>query len=151
MIFFRRVTPKEIQSYMAAAYDKDTQITSVNGFLINTGTKLVLVDTGTGGAMGPTVGKFMENLKASGYTPEQIDEIYLTHMPWRSLRPGLTQRRKEEFPERDRTRRPTRSGSLAPMKRTRRSPDNPMMKKTSLRRQKKRLSLYKASGQFKPF
>ncbi|KQY11713.1 MBL fold metallo-hydrolase [Massilia sp. Root133] len=54
--------------------------TSDNAFLINTGSKLVLVDTGAGAMMGPTVGKLVNNLKAAGYRPEQIDEIYITHM-----------------------------------------------------------------------
>jgi glyoxylase-like metal-dependent hydrolase (beta-lactamase superfamily II) len=54
--------------------------TSDNAFLINTGSKLVLVDTGAGALFGPTLGKFIQNLKAAGYQPEQIDEIYITHM-----------------------------------------------------------------------
>lgn len=54
--------------------------TSVNAYLINTGTKVVLVDTGTAGLFGPTAGRVLANLKASGYTPEQVDEIVITHM-----------------------------------------------------------------------
>jgi glyoxylase-like metal-dependent hydrolase (beta-lactamase superfamily II) len=54
--------------------------TSVNGFLINTGTKLVLIDTGTGGYSGPTSGTLLANLKAAGYRPDQIDDIFITHM-----------------------------------------------------------------------
>jgi glyoxylase-like metal-dependent hydrolase (beta-lactamase superfamily II) len=54
--------------------------TSTNGFLINTGTKLVLVDTGAGAFFGPTLGKLVANLKAAGYQPAQVDEIYITHM-----------------------------------------------------------------------
>jgi len=54
--------------------------TSDNGYLINTGTKLVLVDTGAGSFFGPTLGNLVANLKASGYQPEQVDEIYITHL-----------------------------------------------------------------------
>lgn len=54
--------------------------TSVNGYLINTGTKLVLIDTGAAGLFGPTLGRLLSNLKASGYSPEQVDEIYITHL-----------------------------------------------------------------------
>jgi len=54
--------------------------TSDNAFLINTGSKLVLVDSGAGTLFGPTLGKLVNNLKAAGYQPEQIDEIYITHM-----------------------------------------------------------------------
>jgi glyoxylase-like metal-dependent hydrolase (beta-lactamase superfamily II) len=54
--------------------------TSDNAFLVNTGSKLVLVDTGAGALFGPTLGKLVANLKAAGYQPEQVDEIYITHM-----------------------------------------------------------------------
>ncbi|WP_336367544.1 MBL fold metallo-hydrolase [Marinobacter sp. C2H3] len=54
--------------------------TSVNGYLINTGSKLILVDTGAGSLFGPTLGKLADNLRASGYQPEQVDEILITHM-----------------------------------------------------------------------
>lgn len=59
----------------------DGQIKStVNAFLINTGSKLVLIDTGNGKMGSPTMGKVINNLRAAGYQPEEIDEIYLTHM-----------------------------------------------------------------------
>lgn len=54
--------------------------TSVNGFLVNTGSKLVLIDAGAAGLFGPTLGKMLASLKAAGYQPEQVDEIYITHM-----------------------------------------------------------------------
>jgi glyoxylase-like metal-dependent hydrolase (beta-lactamase superfamily II) len=54
--------------------------TSFNGFLINTGSKLVLIDTGAGTLFAPTLGKLVQNLKAAGYQPEQVDEIIITHM-----------------------------------------------------------------------
>jgi len=52
---------------------------SFNGFLVNTGSKLVLIDTGAGTMFAPTLGKLLTNLKASGYQPEQVDEVYITH------------------------------------------------------------------------
>jgi len=54
--------------------------TSVNAFLVNTGAKLVLIDAGTGALFGPTLGKLVANLKAAGYQPEQVDDIFITHM-----------------------------------------------------------------------
>lgn len=54
--------------------------TSVNGYLINTGSKLVLIDTGAATLFGPTLGRLAKSLKAAGYTPEQVDEVYITHM-----------------------------------------------------------------------
>lgn len=54
--------------------------TSVNGFLVNTGSKLVLIDTGAANLFGPTLGNLAASLKASGYQPEQVDEVYITHL-----------------------------------------------------------------------
>ena len=74
------ITPKQLDAALARSNLKGPIETSVDAFLINTGSKLVLVDTGAGVLFGPTVGKLLGNLKASGYRPEQIDEIYITHM-----------------------------------------------------------------------
>jgi glyoxylase-like metal-dependent hydrolase (beta-lactamase superfamily II) len=73
-------TPAKTDKALAAAFLAIPVETSVNGFLINTGTKLVLVDTGAGSYFVPTTGNLLVSLKASGYTPEQIDEVYITHM-----------------------------------------------------------------------
>ena len=54
--------------------------TSHNSFLVNTGAKLILIDAGAGSILGPSTGQLLDNLRASGYQPEQIDEIYLTHL-----------------------------------------------------------------------
>jgi glyoxylase-like metal-dependent hydrolase (beta-lactamase superfamily II) len=70
----------EADALLAKSFLKSPVETSVNTFLINTGTKLVLVDTGAGTLFGPTVGHFMANLKAAGYKPEQIDDVVITHM-----------------------------------------------------------------------
>ncbi|WP_226944552.1 MBL fold metallo-hydrolase [Pseudomonas sp. FME51] len=54
--------------------------TAVNGYLINTGNNLVLVDTGAAECFGPTMGSLVDNLEASGYKPGQIDTVLLTHL-----------------------------------------------------------------------
>jgi glyoxylase-like metal-dependent hydrolase (beta-lactamase superfamily II) len=68
------------EAELAKYFQKPPVETSVNGFLINTGAKLVLIDTGTGGLSGPTAGRLLANLQAAGYKPEQVDEILITHM-----------------------------------------------------------------------
>lgn len=73
-------TPEQVQAMLARAYLKTPLETSVNGYLVNTGSRLVLIDTGAAGLFGPTLGRLIGNLKASGYQPEQVDEIYITHM-----------------------------------------------------------------------
>jgi glyoxylase-like metal-dependent hydrolase (beta-lactamase superfamily II) len=72
--------PEVTRAAIAKNFLKLPVETSDNAFLINTGSKLVLIDTGSGALFGPTAGKFVNNLKAAGYQPEQIDEIYITHM-----------------------------------------------------------------------
>ena len=54
--------------------------TSFNGYLVNTGSELLLVDTGAAGLFGPTLGNLLANLKAAGYQPEQVDAVLITHM-----------------------------------------------------------------------
>ena len=53
---------------------------SINAFLVNTGTKLVLIDTGAGALYGACCGKLLANLRAAGYAPEQVDLVLLTHL-----------------------------------------------------------------------
>lgn len=53
---------------------------SINAFLVNTSDKLVLIDSGAGSLYGTCCGHLLENLQAAGYKPEQVDEIYLTHL-----------------------------------------------------------------------
>jgi len=72
--------PEKLAAALKAGFLKETVETSVNGYLINTGSKLVLIDTGAAGLFGPTLGNFLTNLRAAGYQPEQVDEIYITHM-----------------------------------------------------------------------
>jgi glyoxylase-like metal-dependent hydrolase (beta-lactamase superfamily II) len=76
----RGTSVASIRAALARQYLKDPVETSVNGFLVNTGSKLVLIDAGAGTLFGPTLGKLLANLKAAGYQPEQIDEIYITHL-----------------------------------------------------------------------
>jgi glyoxylase-like metal-dependent hydrolase (beta-lactamase superfamily II) len=65
---------------LARSFLKAPVDTSVNGYLINTGAKLILIDSGAAGLFGPTLGNLAANLKAAGYQPEQVDEVYITHM-----------------------------------------------------------------------
>ena len=50
-----------------------------NAYLINMGSKLVLVDAG-GGKTFPGLGHLGENLAAAGYKPEQVDAVLITHL-----------------------------------------------------------------------
>jgi glyoxylase-like metal-dependent hydrolase (beta-lactamase superfamily II) len=72
--------PGQVQRALKRAYLGVPLETSVNAYLINTGSRLVLIDTGAAGLFGPTLGKLSANLKAAGYLPEQVDEVYITHL-----------------------------------------------------------------------
>lgn len=54
--------------------------TSVNAFLVNTGERLILIDAGTGAYLGPSLGKLVSNIEASGYKLDDIDDVVLTHI-----------------------------------------------------------------------
>lgn len=69
-----------VRRLLARAYLKDPVETSLNAFPINTGAQLVLIDADAASLFGPTLGKPIANLKASGCQPEQVDGVYLTHM-----------------------------------------------------------------------
>lgn len=79
---FKHAGPAQLKALLARAYLKPTMPLSVNAFVVDTGTRVVMIDTGTGAsrAFGDRLGKVQANLRAAGYTPEQIDEIYITHM-----------------------------------------------------------------------
>jgi glyoxylase-like metal-dependent hydrolase (beta-lactamase superfamily II) len=53
---------------------------AVNTYLIRTGDKLTLIDTGCGQRFGATAGKLLDNLAAVGVTPDTIDTLLLTHL-----------------------------------------------------------------------
>ena len=72
--------PARVDKALSRSFLKAPVETSVNGYLINTGSKLVLIDTGAAKLFGPTLGNLVDSLKAAGYQPEQVDEIYITHM-----------------------------------------------------------------------
>ncbi|QGZ42592.1 glyoxylase-like metal-dependent hydrolase (beta-lactamase superfamily II) [Pseudoduganella flava] len=65
---------------LAASYLKAPVEGSINAFLVNTGKKLILIDSGAGALYGADGGHLLGNLRAAGYTPEQVDEVLLTHL-----------------------------------------------------------------------
>ncbi len=54
---------------------------SINSYLINTGNRLILVDTGAGSFFGAGYGgKLVQRLQSDGYEPSQITDILITHV-----------------------------------------------------------------------
>lgn len=73
-------TPGEVKAILAAANAPTLEPTSVNAYLIDTGSRRILVDSGSGSYFGPTLGRAITALKAAGYKPEDIDEVLITHL-----------------------------------------------------------------------
>jgi glyoxylase-like metal-dependent hydrolase (beta-lactamase superfamily II) len=70
----------------------------VNAFLVNTGAKLVLVDAGGAKLIGPNGGRLPQALALAGVTPDQIDEVYITHMHGDHLHGTVTPEGGRMFP-----------------------------------------------------
>lgn len=70
----------DMQKLLAQQFRGNPTPTAVNAFLVNTGSQLVLVDTGAAKAFGPTLGQVPANLKAAGYDPAQVDAVLITHL-----------------------------------------------------------------------
>jgi glyoxylase-like metal-dependent hydrolase (beta-lactamase superfamily II) len=86
---------------VAEALREDPHMLDVSdeGFLVNTGTQLVLIDAGAGtwwggGALGRLVG----SLRSAGYTPEEVDIVLLTHLHSDHVGGLTTQDGKRVFP-----------------------------------------------------
>src|SRR5256886_9539809 len=69
------VKPGQAEKLLDRAYVKSPVEASMNAFLIHLGDRLILVDAGTGGLLGPKLFKLPESLKGAGYAPEQITDI----------------------------------------------------------------------------
>src|SRR5260370_10016712 len=83
--FVRNVPKEQAQAAAEAAYmPKDMVAVPFNPQLINTGSKLVLIDCGNGVSMlGPSkgrAGRTLQNLAAAGVDPKSIDIVLLSHL-----------------------------------------------------------------------
>ena len=78
--FVRNASSAEVNDALAAAFlpPKILPI-SFTALLVNTGAKLVLIDTGTAGQIADTAGSLLDNLKAAGIDPKAVDTILISH------------------------------------------------------------------------
>ncbi|HGM4922306.1 TPA: MBL fold metallo-hydrolase [Serratia marcescens] len=127
-------TPQQIAAGLAERHQSLPVVTSVNAYLINTGDKLVMIDSGAGQLLGDGLGK-------------QVDEIYLTHMHPDHLG-GLTHDGKAVFPN-----AVVRAASqdadfwLSADQLKRANAEN----KSNFERAQAAIKPYQAAGHFKPF
>lgn len=87
-IWYRPITDKfirnapfgEVENALEAAFmPHDKLETPFTTLIVNTGKKLVLIDTGTGGQISPTAGMVVDNLAAAGISPMAVDVIVISH------------------------------------------------------------------------
>ncbi len=78
--FVRNASGADVDRALAAAFrpPKVLPIT-FTALLINTGAKLILIDTGTAGQITDTAGSMMANLAVAGIQPAAIDTILISH------------------------------------------------------------------------
>jgi glyoxylase-like metal-dependent hydrolase (beta-lactamase superfamily II) len=81
--FVRNAEFADVQKALAAAFlPTDVVPIPFTTLVVNTGSKLIALDTGTGGAltgMAPQSGTFAGNLAAAGIDPKSVDAIYISH------------------------------------------------------------------------
>jgi glyoxylase-like metal-dependent hydrolase (beta-lactamase superfamily II) len=78
--FIRNAPFAEVEHALDAAFmPQDKLATPFTTLIVNTGKKLVLIDTGTGGQISPTAGMIVDNLAAAGIAPKDVDQIVISH------------------------------------------------------------------------
>jgi len=87
-IWFRPITDKfirnaafaEVEHALADAFmPADKLATPFTTLVVNTGEKLVLIDTGTGGQIAPSAGVLRDNLNAAGIDAKAVDMVVISH------------------------------------------------------------------------
>ncbi len=78
--FIRNAPLEEVQKTLANNFLPTDKLTiSFTALLVNTGSKLVLLDTGFNDNGGPTNGKVVAAMKAAGIEPSMVDTVILSH------------------------------------------------------------------------
>jgi glyoxylase-like metal-dependent hydrolase (beta-lactamase superfamily II) len=80
MAVIQNIPEAEAVQLLRDAFRPVPRRTAVNTFLIRSGGRTALVDTGCGNAMAATGGKLFESLAAIGVPPSEVDTVLLTHM-----------------------------------------------------------------------
>ena len=93
----------EVNAGLAAAhYEKDMMTTPYNPVVVNTGSKLVVIDTGTSEAnferSKGTAGQFQRNLAASGIDRNAVDVVVISHFHGDHINGLLAPDNKLAFP-----------------------------------------------------
>ncbi|WP_229007791.1 MBL fold metallo-hydrolase [Methylophilus sp. Leaf408] len=97
-VLLKGAPQKTVDGLLSQVHLRNPIEASINVFLINTGKKLILVDTGAGDFFGKGFGgKFSERLNKLGVKPEDISDILITHIHTDHTG-GLVHKGKAVFP-----------------------------------------------------
>ncbi len=79
-IFGNDQKPEDVQAYAQENFLSPSRMEiSFTPVIVNTGSELVMFDSGNGAARRPNAGKLASMLSAAGYSPDQVDMVVLTH------------------------------------------------------------------------
>ncbi|HUD86807.1 MAG TPA: MBL fold metallo-hydrolase, partial [Xanthobacteraceae bacterium] len=78
--FIRNAPFAQVEHALDLAFmPHDKLATPFTTLIVNTGKKVVLIDTGTGGQISSTAGMIGDNLAAAGISPKAVDQIVISH------------------------------------------------------------------------
>ena len=78
--FIRNAPFADVEHALDAAFmPHDKLATPFTTLVVNTGKKIILIDTGTGGQIAPSAGVLRDNLAAAGIDPKAVDQIVISH------------------------------------------------------------------------
>ena len=77
---FKGRPPAQISRLLRQSRQPGTIRTPVNAFVLDDGSKVILIDAGGSAALSSSMGKLASSLKMSGYDPKDISVVLLTHL-----------------------------------------------------------------------
>lgn len=80
LVGFDAVTAEPTAKAAHKPFDPAQMTLGVSAYLVRSGERLIAVDTGAPGVMGPTVGAWVPSLAAAGFAPDQLETVFLTHL-----------------------------------------------------------------------
>ena len=85
----QRISRAEIDQILSETLRPSPPRLSVNAFFVHSKGRVALIETGSGDTMGPSLGKLVANMEASGTRPGDIDTVLLDPHASRSLQRAL--------------------------------------------------------------
>ena len=80
MAVLQNISVEESSEMLRAVFRPVPRRTSLNCFIIQSGGRTALIDTGAGVHMQKSSGQLLRNLAATGIAPGEIDTLLMTHL-----------------------------------------------------------------------